>query len=152
VPLLDLIRVFNSGEPAQSTGAVVAAVRARRDADAQGFEGLLGRMEAATRALRRRLESAAQAASLIAPMRDFEACLEAAGVVPPRIREIVREIERRGGAAKISGAGALSGDGAGSLLVVHPDPGAIDGWRFLDSLEPLDVRLGAEGVKVERKG
>ncbi len=144
--LLGRIRVFNSGTPAESTGAVVAAVRALRDADPERFERLLERMEAATRQLRGRL---VQAKSLVEPMREFEACLEAAGVVPPRLRDIVREVESRGGAAKISGAGALSGGAAGSLLVYHPDPRAIDSWRFLGGLERLDVRLGAEGVRVE---
>lgn len=143
-------QVFNSGTPAESTGAVVAAVRARRDADPRRFEGLLDRMEAATREVRRRLEDpAATGGQLVRPLRDFEACLEEAGVVPRRLREIVRRVEALGGAAKISGAGALSGRGAGSLLVLHPEPGEIDGWGFLDELERLDVRLGAEGVRVE---
>ncbi len=150
---LDRIRVFNTGTPAESTGAVVAAVRARRDADPGQFETLLERMEEATRMLRRQLEIGAgeppASRSLVRPIREFEACLEEAGVVPPRILWIVREVESRGGAAKISGAGALSGTGAGSLLVYHPEPQAIDGWRCLDGTEQLDVRLGAEGVRVE---
>ena len=144
---LATVRVFNSGTPAESTGAVVAAVRAHRDADPPGFERLLDRMETATRELRRRLEGPA-ADDLIDPIREFEACLEEAGVVPSRLREIVREVERRGGAAKISGAGALSGAGAGSLLVVHPEPERVGGWTFLDELERLDVRLGADGLRV----
>ncbi len=153
-PELGRIRVFNSGTPAESTGAVVSAVRARRDADRERFERLLERMEASTRELRRRLESGGE--TLVAPIRDFETCLEEAGVVPPRIRETVREVEARGGAAKISGAGALTGRGAGSLLVYHPEDGEIDGWQsdesFLNALARLDVRLGAEGVRVEEEG
>ncbi len=50
---------------------------------------------------------------------------------------------------KISGAGALGGTGAGSLLVYHPRPEEIDAWDFLGSLERLDLGLGAEGVRVE---
>ncbi len=147
---LGATRVFNTGTPEQSTGAVVAAVRARRDADRGGFERLLERMEAATRELRRRLEvGGVPPQDLIAPIREFEACLEAAGVVPPRLKEIIREVEARGGAAKISGAGALSGRGAGSLLVYHPHPEEIDDWGFTAGLERLDVRLGAEGVRKE---
>ena len=149
-PALDRIRVFHTGTPAEPTGEVVAAVRTRRDADPEGFERLLGRMEAATRELRRQLEASEDRhAALIEPMREFESCLEEAGVVPPRAREIVRRVEARGGAAKISGAGALSDPGAGALLVVHPEPQEIDGWRFLDECEKLDLRLGAEGVRVE---
>ncbi len=164
---LGRIRVFNSGTPAESTGAVVAAVRAGRDADPEQFERLLERMEAATLELRRQLEGGGQATEaggtpaprgLLGPIREFEACLEEIGVVPTRLRQIVREVESRGGAAKISGAGALSGTGAGSLLVYHPRVEEIDGWgsrrrrasdTFLDRIERLDVRLGAEGVRVE---
>ena len=143
------------GDHRQGTVAVVAAVRALRDADPGRFERLLERMEAATRELHGRLEGSGTPAegradeSLVEPMREFEACLEQAGVVPPWLRAIVREVESHGGAAKISGAGALSGAGAGSFLVYHPDPGVIDGWAFLDRLDRLDVRLGAEGVRVE---
>ena len=111
---------------------------------------MLDRMEAATRDLRCQLEDRSSAfENVIEPIRCFEACLEEAGVVPPRIRDLVRRVEALGGAAKISGAGALSGRGAGSLLVYHPDAEAIDGWRFLDGLDRLDVGLGAAGVRAE---
>ncbi len=147
--VLDRFRVFHSGTPAESTGAVVAAVRARRDADPQAFERLLDRMEAATLELRRQFENEGAPERLIETIFEFEACLEAAGVVPPALRAIIRQVEGRGGAAKISGAGALSGSGAGALLVVHPQPETVDDWDFLDRLERLDVRLGAQGVRVE---
>ena len=147
---LDRIRVFNSGTPAESTGAVVAAVRERRDRDRESFAELLDRMTAATREMRRQLESESESPQcLVEPMRDFEACLEEAGVVPPDLRAVVRAVEAQGGAAKISGAGALTGRGAGSLLVYHPEPAAIERWSFLGGLEPLDLRLGAEGVRLE---
>ena len=105
-------------------------------------------METATRRLRAELErgDAADAGALI---REFEACLEDLGVVPEAVRETVRRVEDRGGAAKISGAGALTGRGAGSLLVYHPEPEEIDRWSFLQELTRLDVRLGAAGFRVE---
>ncbi len=148
--MLEEIRVFHSGPPAETTGAVVAAVRSRKQADPERYDPVIDRMERATRELRRALEDASPPASrVIEPMRAFEACLEELGVVPGPIREIVREVERRGGAAKISGAGALSGRGAGSLLVYHPSGDAVAGWGFLGGLEPLDLRLGAPGVRRE---
>ena len=105
-------------------------------------------MEAATRELRRVLEEEDDpAAEMVELMRDFEACLEDLGVVPEPVREVVRRIEARGGAAKISGAGALSGDGAGSVLVYHPHEELDD---LPDSWTRLDVRLGAEGVRIEK--
>ena len=149
--ILEDIRVFHTGEPAETTGAVVDAVRRRRQSDPDRYDHVLDRMEEATRSFRQELEqpTAPSRWRVIALMRDFEACLEELGVVPEPIREIVREIEGRGGAAKVSGAGALSGHGAGSLMVYHPDGSDIDRWDFLGGLEPLDLTLGAEGVRRE---
>jgi len=145
-PALAKIRVFNTGEPAESTGDVVAAVRARSQADPARHEVLLDRMEAATRELREVLADVGESLRVVELIRDFEACLEALGVVPEPVREVVREIEARGGAAKISGAGALSGHGAGSLLVYHPET-PLDDSDFPAAWTRLDVRLGAEGVR-----
>ena len=148
--LLGEVRIYNSGEPRESTGAVVAAVRRFRDTDTERCNVLLDRMEAATRELRELLTSEGRpAATLVCLMREFESCLEGLGVVPPAIREVVRTVEARGGSAKISGAGALTGDGAGSILVYHPDPREVDRWDVLTGLTRLDVRLGTEGVRVE---
>ncbi len=147
-PSLDGIRIFNSGTPSQTTGAVVAAVRELRDDDPERFEDVLNRMDAATRDLRRRLESSKQE-DLGGPIRTFESCLEDIGVVPLHLQHLIREVELRGGSAKISGAGALSGRGAGSLLVYHPEPQQLDNLESLGKLERLDVGLGAQGVRVE---
>ncbi len=151
-PALDRLRVFHSGTPGESTGAVVAAVRRRLEAHPQRFETVIDRMEETTRSFKKALfEAAAPAAEdpIVPLIRDFEAGLEALGVVPEAVREIVRRAEECGAAAKISGAGSLAGLGAGSLLVYHPRPQEIDRWEFLHPLERLDLRLGAPGVRLE---
>lgn len=151
------MRVFHTGEPAESTGAVVSAVRSRYDAEPGRYGALLDRMEVATRGLRRAIEESDRSdrsgttRTIVDLIREFEGCLERLGVVPEAVREIVRRVESRGGAAKISGAGALSGRGAGSLLVYHPRPEEIGGWEFLRDLTALDLRLGAPGVRVENE-
>ncbi|MEE8525131.1 MAG: mevalonate kinase [Thermoanaerobaculia bacterium] len=150
-PVLENVEIFNTGEPAESTGDVVAAVRERVRAEPERYEALLDRMEAATRELRRALESADDPARrVVGLMREFEACLEALGVVPEPVRQIVREIEKRGGAAKISGAGALSGDGAGSVLVYHPRT-ELRASELPRTWKRLDLRLGAAGVREESR-
>ena len=147
----------------------------RRDAAPRRFARWIARMEATTRGFRAvlaaappappdpKLEPAAAAATraarerqarraadrIVVLVRDFEAGLEALGVVPREVREIVRRVEARGGAAKISGAGSLTGPGAGSLLVFHPFPEEIERWEFLRPLTPLDLWLGAPGVRLE---
>lgn len=48
------------------------------------------------------------------------------GVVPEKVRHCIAEIERQGGAAKVCGAGAVSGDGAGALLLLGgPEPCSV---------------------------
>ena len=145
------IRVFDTGTPTEATGAVVAAVRERLGAaDPRETEKLLDRMEDATRAFRDELTAREEdSAAVIEILREFEICLERLGVVPAAVREVVRRVEAEGGAAKISGAGALRGPGAGCLLVYHRDPAATDRWEFLRPFRPCRVTLGAPGLRGE---
>lgn len=145
--ILEEIRVFHSGTPAEPTGTMVAAVRSLQESDPAKFEKILERMERATEVLRQEIENtSASPGRVVAALRTFEACLEEIGVVPEPVQEIVRRVEELGGAAKISGAGALSGTGAGSLLIYHPRGEVVEDWDFLGKLERLDLRLGARGL------
>jgi mevalonate kinase len=149
-PLLSRLRVFDTGTPPESTGAVVAAVRSRRDRDPGRHERLLARIEAATRALRAELTRAAEDPPRIVELfRECEACLEELGVVPEPVRAVVRRIEAEGGAAKISGAGSLAGPGAGSLLVYHADAERLSGRPYLLPFRAYAVHLGAPGLRLE---
>jgi mevalonate kinase len=149
-PLLSRLQVYDTGTPAEATGAVVAAVRALRGRDPGRHEAILDRMEAATRAFRAELEreeeDPGRAVELI---REHQACLEELGVVPPEVRNLVRQVEKEGGAAKISGAGSLSGPGAGSLLVYDPGAERFAGWAFLQPYPNYPVHLGATGLRRE---
>jgi len=149
-PLLSRLRVFDTGTPAESTGAVVAAVRGRRDRDPGRHERLLDRIEVATRAFRDELmRETEEPPRVVELFREHEACLEELGVVPEPVRAVVRRIEAEGGAAKISGAGSLAGPGAGSLLVYHAEAERISGWPFLSSFQAHGVHLGASGLRME---
>jgi mevalonate kinase len=149
-PLLARLGVFHTGTPPEPTGAVVAAVRARRDLDPAGHDRLFDRMAAAARAFRAELGRAAEdSARVVALIREHQACLEALGVVPGPVRSVVRRVEAEGGAAKVSGAGSLAGPGAGSLLVYHADPGRLAGWDFLRPFRRYPVHLGAAGFRWE---
>ncbi len=155
--LLSRIRVYDTGTPPESTGAVVAAVRARRDQDPARHERILDGIEAAVQAFRVELardgagdrDDRDHRARIVQILRDCEGCLEELGVVPPAVRAVVRRIEAEGGAAKISGAGSLAGPGAGSLLVYHPEIEEISGWTFLQPFPYHPVHLGAQGLRLE---
>jgi mevalonate kinase len=143
-------RVYDTGMPPEATGAVVAAVRRRRERDPEGFETILDRIEAATADFRTMLEQDGEdrdrALHLI---RAVQGCLEEIGVVPETVRDAVRQVEREGGAAKVSGAGSISGPGAGSLLVYHPDPERLRACAAIRSFPYHAVHLGAPGFREE---
>ncbi len=148
--LLSRLRVYDTGMPPEATGAVVASVRRLRERDPGRFEEVLDRIEAATADFRAELEREEEdrdrALHLI---RAAQACLEEIGVVPEAVQGAVRQIEREGGAAKVSGAGSISGPGAGSLLVYHPDPERLRACAALRSFPHHAVHLGASGFREE---
>lgn len=155
-PHLSRFRIFDTGTPRQTTGEVVAAVRDRVEADRGSFDPVLERMGATARAFRRELAGERDdPEALMNLIRTYEADLETLGVVPPAVRELIRRVEAAGGAAKISGAGALASPeggavpGAGSLLVYHPEPRRIDDLPLLEPFPHYAVPLGAEGYRVE---
>jgi mevalonate kinase len=149
-PLLSHVRVYDTGTPAETTGAVVAMVRHRRDRDPERHERLLDRMEEVARGLREELERPEEDPPRVRELvMACEAALEEMGVVPAEVRALARRIEAEGGAAKISGAGSLAGPGAGSLLVYDPDPERIAGWSFLRPFPFHPVSLGAPGLRLE---
>ncbi|HBA85168.1 MAG TPA: mevalonate kinase [Verrucomicrobia bacterium] len=55
-------------------------------------------------------------------IRENSRLLSAIGVVPERVQQFVAEVEQWGGAAKVCGAGAVSGDKGGVVLVVSENP------------------------------
>lgn len=153
--LLDRFRVVDTGAPAENTGEVVSAVRERRDGDPATVDGALSRIRDATRSFRALLEDAAPGPSdAMELVRRCQRGLEELGVVPEPVRELVRAVEQEGGAAKISGAGALTSTpdgppGGGLLLVIHPEPDRMREWSFLADLNVIDVRPGAAAARVE---
>lgn len=147
--VLQSIKVYNSGTPNESTGEVVAAVRRLGETSPEAFQERLDRMATATAELRLELEGPTENGErVIRLIRVFEQELEALGVVPAPVRRLIRQVEDKGGAAKISGAGALTGSAAGSLLVYHPTD-RVESWPFLKPLERLELHLGAEGLRRE---
>ncbi|MBZ0111471.1 MAG: hypothetical protein K8J08_03345 [Thermoanaerobaculia bacterium] len=148
-PLLDRVRVFHSGAPSESTGEVVEAVRRRRERDTTGVDQLLEEIESCTRELRQDLETSTLPERTVSLIRRCQGALEGLGVVPTPTQQLIRRIEAEGGAAKISGAGSLTGEGAGSILVYHPEVSNIDRWSFLRSWTPLPVRFPAPGLLVQ---
>jgi len=156
--LLAELAVFDGGPPAETTGAVVAAVRERAAAEPDRFDALWGRIEAVTRGFRALLADLGRdgaagpgaARRAVELVRECEAALEAVGVVPAPVCEAVRAIEAAGGAAKVSGAGSLAGPGGGTLLALHPEgPDALAGPAGAAGWARRRVTLGGPGLRLE---
>ena len=149
-PHLARLEVYDTGTPPEPTGAVVAAVRALYHRHPERIEAVLDRLAAAALALRLELERTdGEPRRLGELFREGAAGLAELGVVPEPVQSLIDQIERQGGAAKISGAGSLAGPGAGSLLVYHSDAGPLAPWPFLAGLRSLPLRLGAPGFRLE---
>jgi mevalonate kinase len=152
-PLVGRLAVLHTGVPPETTGAVVAAVRRRLEAE-PALEAELDRIETATRALAAELERSSgegdeDPEAVRGALAACHRALVALGVVPAPVAELVARIEAEGGAAKISGAGSLAGPGAGSLVGYPPEPARIDGWDFLAPHRRLRVALGAPGLRLD---
>lgn len=147
---LDHLEVYQTGQPTETTGEVVAAVRRFCDGDRDRFGDLLESMGQDVLEFREQLELRDSARERTAELfRDFESSLEALGVVPLDVRRAIREVETAGGAAKISGAGALTGPAAGCLLVYWPDGAPMVLPPQLRQYRRQAVAFGVEGFRVE---
>jgi len=112
LPLLRL-RTFlvQTGVPETTTGECVEAVRRgfSRSAIWSEFEGVTNALEGALRD-----NDETEIRRLV---RENNRLLCAIGVVPEKVRRFVADVEARGGAAKVCGAGATDGENAGAVLL-----------------------------------
>ncbi len=142
------LQVFHTGRAAQATGAVVAAVRERL-AVMPHREHVLDRMGQCTEQMEWALSDLFDdhSAVLLESIREYQRLLDRLGVVPARVQEAVRAVEAAGGAAKISGAGALDGTGAGALIVYWPDEQRP--VPELASFSRIRAPLGVDGIRIQ---
>lgn len=141
------VRILDSGTPGQTTGAVVTAVRRRYEEEPERTTAVFDRIEAAVQSFRAALRDGGprDAAAAVA---DGHRALVELGVVPPAVARRIASVEAAGGAAKISGAGALEGESAGALICMLGGRPAetIDG---ISGLEPVNAAIGAGGLRFE---
>ena len=134
--------IVNTGHPASSTGEAVSAV-ARRTGGASapvwdGFENATLAMEKALRAN--------DFPAFRRAMRENHRLLDSIGVVPARVAEFIAEAEAAGAAAKVCGAGAVSGDAAGMVVVASETSPADLCARY--GYELMTVRPDPLGARI----
>ncbi len=144
------LSVYQTGRPRESTGEVVAAVRRLQADEPISFEHRLDSMQECVESLREYLcTPSATPDNLVGLMRRYEGYLEELGVVPRQVQKLIRAVEELEGGAKISGAGALSGNAAGCLLVQGSGRASDQLSHLLQGLRRHQVELGATGFRIE---
>lgn len=135
------VEIYHTGASAESTGQIVAATRHRLE----GRDNpLLTRMRESAERFRWLLQQPSPMPEILkALLRDYEAALEQLGVVPSAVAKVIRAIEKAGGAAKICGAGTLSGHHAGALLVIGA-PAVAELRRY----RRIDARMAVAGLEI----
>ncbi|SEQ59462.1 mevalonate kinase [Amphritea atlantica] len=81
-------------------------------------------------------------------MRENHRLLTAIGVVPEPVQQFIQSLENLGGAAKVSGAGAVSGDSAGALIAYLPG-GDLTSLCQQSGYSFMAIEEDSEGARLE---
>jgi len=85
---------------------------------------------------------------LVIGIKENEKLLEQSGVVSASTKQLIQDIQKSGGVAKISGAGGYL-DKSGMVLVYHKNTKELKEAIKKYNLKIAKANLGAEGVKIE---
>lgn len=149
IPKTNLPNFFliNSGTPKETTGEMVSKVADMRARNLKKITRVLVKIEGVARKfLKSLIEGNGDWNELI---KENEMCLELLGVVSDWGRNLIRRLEKIGAAAKISGAGGIT-NGSGIVLVYHRDEERLKNFCESNNLEIFSVKLGGEGVRIEK--
>lgn len=140
--------LINTGRPKETTGEMVLGVRKLYDKNRLKTEKILSQIEGATKQMLVGLNQANHKLVKLA-IRENEGLLEKLEVVSNFAKKIIREIEKLNGAAKICGAGGKK-KGAGIILAFHSKKEALFKIAKKKNLPAFEVKLGEEGVRIEK--
>lgn len=110
-PHIDNLYLVSSGRPQSTTGECVAAVREQQHE--QGFWQQFGDV---TSALKQAVIDSDIAAIQVQIQRNHR-LLQNLQVVPAKVSDFIAEVEQLGGAGKVCGAGSVTGDAGGLMLI-----------------------------------
>ncbi len=132
--------IVNTGTPEVTTGECVSEVRSHYEGDViwNDFEDVTNEIA--------RVAGGPDVKAIQSAVRENHRLLCRIGVVPELVQSFIHEVEGHGGAAKICGAGAVSGDHAGIVMVISAEPPLELCRRFGYTLtavrgDPLGVRM-----------
>ncbi len=123
--------LINTGQPHTTTGECVAAVAPyfKNTQIGEDFANVTNAIDEALQFTHQK--------NLIYAIRENHKLLKTLGVVPEKVQQLIAAIEREGGAAKISGAGAVSGHHAGAVWVLMEDEEALKKIDYSEAIIPI---------------
>lgn len=137
--------LVNTGTPNTTTGQCVeqAAIHFKSSQIGNDFA-------AVTMAMDRALQQSSYS-ELHAAILQNHRLLVTIGVVPLRVQAFIAQLEQVGAAAKICGAGAVSGDQAGVLMVLAQDEQMINQLTHQYGYELISIACDTRGVHCEKE-
>lgn len=134
--------LINTGTPQSSTGDCVTAVACHFKETNIGddFESVTNAMDAALQNQKTH--------DILHAMRANHDLLVKIGVVPTKVQQFIHEIQKRNGAAKICGAGSVSGDQGGIVLVMAESELDLTDLCQRYQYSMLPIRCEPRGVHV----
>lgn len=133
------LMILNTGEPSSTTGDCVSAATQKFVSDPT----LTAQFSEVTEAVKANLLKHDDKGLIKAIKRNHQLLCQL-GVVPTHVQTLIREIEQAGGAAKICGAGSISGDAAGIIW-------AVGDYKALKAIAKQQGYV-LEKVQIESKG
>jgi mevalonate kinase len=145
--MLNHFFLIDTGRPKENTGQMVSLVRQWYTDDPERLKKVFDENEIQVKRLVTALYDGNEN-TLVDAIRKGEQTLEGMGVVSDKVKPLIRNIEKAGGAAKILGGGGVA-EGVGFLLCYHTDRKAIEHIvsKFHYLMQP--ITLGEEGVRLE---
>ncbi len=140
--------IINTGTPTETTGEMVSLVRGLVEKDSESTNAILDDQEKLVHNLLPALENSNHE-EIIEIIRKGEANLEKLGVVSDYAKEIIRDIEKSGGAAKICGAGGTT-KSTGIILIYHQSLQKLEKVLESHNLPISQLTLGVEGLREEK--
>lgn len=141
---LPTLYLIDSGKPKESTGDMVAKVA---KLPAKTKKEIFDQLELLTRDL-------ANGGDIKQIFKEANQCLIKLGVVSPSTQKLIKQIEKSGGSAKITGAGGNK-SGSGMIIAYIPQPALLRKALLaghpekLKGVEFTKIKLAQEGLREE---
>jgi len=144
---LDHFFLIDTGKPKENTGFMVGLVREKYEKNAKKYIDLFDINEKQVERILDALKIGDEK-TLLDAIRIGEETLEEMGVVSEKVKPLIRDIEKAGGAAKILGGGGIT-EGVGFLLCysIHRKTVEENISKYHYSMQP--IMLGQEGARLE---